>query len=82
MELTADVKEFIDGLTHYQLLEKIRFGNVGDKYVQGSVGEYWLATYRRKRDENPQQAIIDSKRLGWIKANAREVRDGSQKKVV
>ena len=71
MELTDDVKEFIDGLTHYQLLEKIRFGDIGDRYTQGSVGEYWLATYRRKRDENPMQAILDSKKLGWMKVNTK-----------
>lgn len=67
MDLTDEMKARIDRLSHYDLLKKIRFAKIDDLEMRGTTGEYWLQTYRRKRDENLLQAIEDSNKLGWVK---------------
>lgn len=65
MWLTPKIKAHIDSLDHYQLLSKIRFAPVGDPWMQGEVGEYWCAARERKRQEDPGQAVADSKELSF-----------------
>ena len=65
MELTDENKRFIDSLSHYDLLRKWRFGLVGDSWFQGETDEYWKRRLEIKREENPSQAIQDSKEIGW-----------------
>lgn len=65
MDLTPALKAEIDALSHFVLLRKIRFAPPGDPYMQGAVGEYWLARREVKRAEDPAGAVEDSKALGW-----------------
>jgi len=65
MELTEENKKHIDSLTHYQLLSKIRFAPSGDPWFQGETGMYWGKRREEKRAENPNQAVQDSKDIGW-----------------
>lgn len=63
MQLTPELKAYIDSLSHYQLLERIRYAPCGDPYMTGEVGEYWGKRRREKRDEDPAGAVADSKAL-------------------
>lgn len=65
MELTNKRKWYIDTLTHYELLRKVRFAPAGDEWMQGETGEYWLQRLAEKKAEDPAQAVADSKELGW-----------------
>jgi len=65
MKLTLEHKAHIDALSHYQLLEKIRFAPVGNVWMEGETGEYWMKQCAIKRDENPGEAVGNSKALGW-----------------
>lgn len=65
MDLTDENKAHIDSLSHYQLLSKIRFAPGGDPWFQGETGKYWMEQYGKKRNENPGQAVQDSKDIGW-----------------
>mgnify|MGYP001243136636 CR=1 FL=1 len=65
MDLTPENKAHIDSLTHYQLLSKTRFAPAGDPWFQGETGNYWEKRRAEKRDENPGQAVRDSKDMGW-----------------
>lgn len=63
MDLTPENKAHIDSLDHYQLLSKIRYAPSGDPWFQGETGDYWMARRNIKRDEDPGQAVQDSKDL-------------------
>lgn len=65
MELTDERKHYIDQLSHYELLMKVRFAPAGDEWMQGETGEYWLRRLGEKRAEDPAQAVANSKALGW-----------------
>jgi len=65
MELTPENKAYIDSLTHYQLLYKIRFGALDDPWSQGETGKYWQERRAKLRDEDPAGAVQDSKNIGW-----------------
>ena len=65
MNLTPENKKYIDGLSHYSLLERWRFAPVGDKWFQGETGEYWGKRMSELKSQNPAQAVQDSKNLGW-----------------
>lgn len=65
MELTPERKACIDGLSHYQLLEKIRFAPAGDEWMQGQTGDYWIQRRAELQAKNPGSAVADSKALGW-----------------
>lgn len=63
MDLTPANKVYIDSLDHFTLLQKIRYAPDGDPWFQGETGTYWLQRRNIKRDENPGQAVQDSKDL-------------------
>lgn len=65
MDLTPDRKAYIDSLTHYELLNKIRFTLSGDEWMQGETGEYWIKRRGELRDQDPGRAVADSKALAW-----------------
>ena len=63
MDLTVENKKYIDLLSHYSLLAKIRYAPAGDPWMQGQTGEYWMQRYGEKRAEDPAQAVHDSKAM-------------------
>ncbi len=65
MELTPERKAQIDSLSHYSLLSRWRFADVGDEWFQGETGRYWGERMAKLRDENPAQAVQNSKDLGF-----------------
>ena len=65
MELTEELKKRIDAMSYYDMLSKWRFAPSGTLIFQGESGEYWGKVMAHKRDENPAQAVQDSKDLGW-----------------
>jgi hypothetical protein len=65
MKLTEENKAHIDSLSHYTLLERIRFAPSGNPWMQGETGDYWITRREEKRAENPGAAVRDSKTLGW-----------------
>lgn len=65
MELTEENKKYIDSLSHYDLLSKKRYAPIGDKWFQGETGKYWGERMAKLRDENPGQAVQNSKDIGW-----------------
>ena len=65
MELTQELKKKIDNQSHFLLLWQIRFGRSGAPIFQGESGDYFMKTYAKKRDANREQAVIDSKKMGW-----------------
>lgn len=65
MNLTPENKAIIDRKNHYELLAKIRFAPIGEPWMQGETGEYWLKRRAELQHESPGQAVADSKALGW-----------------
>lgn len=65
MDLTPEVKAEIDDRSHYELLSRWRFAKSGDTMFQGESGKYWGKRMAEKKEENPGQAVADSKALGW-----------------
>ena len=65
MDLTPENKAHIDGLNHYELLNRIRFAPSGDPWMQGETGAYWIQRRGELRDKDPGQAVADSKSLSW-----------------
>lgn len=63
--MTPQEKEEIDAMSHYALLRLIRFAPIGDSRLMGEKGEYILSRREQLRKENPEQAVADSKNLGW-----------------
>jgi hypothetical protein len=65
MTLTIENRSHIDSLSHYDLLYKIRFAPVGDEWMQGETGAYWLQRRETLRQADLGGAVADSKALGW-----------------
>ncbi len=65
MDLTEGNKKHIDSLSHNELLSKWRYAPAGDPWFQGETGKYWGERMAKKRDENPGQAVANSKSIGW-----------------
>lgn len=63
--MTREEKAYIDTLSHYDLLYGIRFAKVGDPRFQGEKGKYWLQRREEMRKVDPEQAVRDSKEMGW-----------------
>ena len=63
MDLTPENKEYINNLSHYELLSHWRFAPVGDKWFQGETGKYWGERMAELRSQNNAQAVQDSKAL-------------------
>ena len=65
MNLTPENKAHIDAMSHYGLLQGWRFSPAGNPWFQGETGEYWGKRMAEKRNENPGQAVQNSKDMGW-----------------
>ena len=65
MNLTPENKAHIDAMSHYGLLQDWRFSPAGNPWFQGETGEYWGKRMAEKRNENPGQAVQNSKDMGW-----------------
>jgi len=65
MKLTPEIKDRIDSMTHYDLLYRWRNAPIGQPLFEGESGEYWGKRMKEKRQENPAQAVQDSKDIGW-----------------
>jgi hypothetical protein len=65
MKLTSEVKKIIDKKTPLELLYGIRYFPIGTDILQGESGEYWLKKYAAWRNQNTNQHVINSKKIGW-----------------
>ncbi len=64
MILTPEIKYAIDAKSYYDLLRGWRFGLAGE-LMQGESGKYWALRMTVLKSENPEQAVQDSKLIGW-----------------
>lgn len=63
-----EMMDWIDGASYQELLERWRFGRVGDPFFCGDVGEHFTKTLVKKRDEvGSAAASTASKAIGWEK---------------
>jgi hypothetical protein len=67
MDLTAENKRHIDASTYEQLLHKVRFAGVGDPWMQGETGDYWLQRMALLREApgGGEEHVRASKSIGW-----------------
>lgn len=65
MELTAELKAQIDGMSYYSMLRKWRFTPSGDDMFSGDSGSYYAGKMARERDADPKAAAQASKDIGW-----------------
>lgn len=63
MELTDELKEWIDSASYETLLRKWRFAPVGDEIFFGESGHYYSDVMFRKKNECDH--VGASKRVGW-----------------
>jgi len=64
VDLTPEIKAWIDAKTYGDLLHGWRFTPSGDKIFQGPSGDYWAARMKLLRDQGADH-VGASKRLGW-----------------
>jgi hypothetical protein len=65
VRLTEAKKEYIDGLSIYALLNKIRFAPLGDSWMQDETGDYWMKRMAELRSADNDAYVQASKDLGW-----------------
>lgn len=64
--LDQATKDRIDAMSHYEMLSMWRFAKSGTQpLLQGEAGEYFAKQMAAKRSADPDQAVRDSKDLGW-----------------
>ncbi|RLA83648.1 MAG: hypothetical protein DRG78_03695 [Epsilonproteobacteria bacterium] len=65
-EVDTELKRWIDKASYHQLLQRNRFGKLGDKLFIDATGQYFMETMSKKRAElsNDEQVAI-SKQIGW-----------------
>lgn len=63
--MTPEEKNYIDGLSHYDLLYVIRYAKSGDPRMQGERGKYWCQRRTEMQALDPLQSVRDSKEMGW-----------------
>lgn len=64
MELTAENKTHIDGLSYEGLLRHWRNAPAGDPWFQGETGDYWDERMKELRAKGADH-VGSSKRIGW-----------------
>lgn len=77
MDLTPENKAKIDAMGVEQLLARVRFAPIGDPWMQGDTGGYWLVRLREKRNEDLDAFINASKRIGWVREGVHPAMDFS-----
>ena len=60
-----EMKEWIDNSSFEQLLRRWRFAPAGEPIFQDEIGEYYIKVMGEKRAQDPEEAILASKRIGW-----------------
>ena len=63
--MTDAEKKWIDEATYRQLLDRHRYGEVGDPMFQGDTGTYYAKVMRERRDADPGGHVAASKAIGW-----------------
>ena len=64
--MDKQTKHWRDTSSYYQLLSKNRFGEVGDPIFQGDLGQYFLHTLAKKRNElTSDEKVKINKQIGW-----------------
>lgn len=66
-KITQEQKIYIDSLSVYKLLHRVRFAPTSDPMLQGDVGNYWLARLATLREQDPGEYVVASKQMGWKK---------------
>jgi len=64
MNLTPEIKVYIDTLDYEQLLRRWRFATTADDWMTGEVGQYWGERMNKKKEEHPTPEAV-SKKIGW-----------------
>jgi hypothetical protein len=67
MDLTQENQAKIDSYGVEQLLARVRFAPIGDPWMQGETGAYWLVRLREKRNEDLNAFVDASKSIGWVR---------------
>jgi len=59
-------KQWIDNAGYEELLRRWRFAPIGDSFLSGEVGEYYMKKLNEKHDEvgNTEHTRV-SKSIGW-----------------
>jgi len=65
MNLTPQVKAYIDGLSVTHLIRNWRCSKFGDAWFQGESGDYWTDRMRKLMKEDPQTYKKASDEVGW-----------------
>jgi len=65
--LTQEIKQAIDAMSYEDMLRLWRFAEVGSPHFIGDRGQYFSKVMAEKRDANPTEAILASKRIGWTR---------------
>lgn len=60
-DISAEDKNVVDGMSRYQMAEQIRFAPVGNRFMCGDLGNYFMARFRELGGMTPGL----SKQLGW-----------------
>ena len=63
--MTPEEKAEIDAMDHYDMLMIWRNTQAGDLRFQGERGQYFAKVMAQKRAADPDQAVRDSKAIGW-----------------
>ncbi len=60
-QISEKDKKMIDGMSQYQMAYRIRFSPVGDPFLCGDLGDYFMARFKELGGMTPEI----SKQLGW-----------------
>ena len=61
-----EMKQWIDGASYQELLQKWRFAPAGDPFFVGEVGDYYVAKLAEKHTEvGDAEHTRISKAIGW-----------------
>jgi len=65
MDLNKENKAFIENLDIEQLLYKVRYAKIGDKWMQGQTGKFWMDRLATLRNKDNEAYVRASKDIGW-----------------
>ncbi len=63
--MTTEQKNWIDGSSFTQLLDRWRFAPFGDEMFVGDTGEYYSKVMKEKRALESDGGVGASKAIGW-----------------
>lgn len=67
MKLTPQVKEQIDKMSYWSMLEQVRYAPAGTPIFEGESGTYFLDRMNEMRNEpgGQERHVAASKGIGW-----------------